>query len=156
MSSPSALVAYFSATGTTAAAAQAIADAIAAPTWEIVPATAYTTADLDWHDKQSRSSLEMDDPNARPPLASTTDLSAYDTVIIGSPIWWGVNPRLINTFIDSHDLTGKQIYLFVTSGSSGVEEAVAALQTTYPHLKIVDGLRYTNQTAEQIRQWLGW
>ena len=108
------LVAYFSATGTTAKAAQSIADITGGTLHEIAPQTAYTNADLDWHDKQSRSSVEMGDTNARPALKEAkTDLSGYDVVFIGYPIWWDEAPRIINTFIENNDLKGKTLICYV-------------------------------------------
>lgn len=134
------LVAYFSATGTTKAAAERIAANTGGELYAIEPREAYTAADLDWTDRQSRSSTEMNDPASRPALkAVNDDMARYDTVYIGYPIWWGVAPRVINTFIEAHDLTGKTVIPFATSGGSSVGPSVEALRTAYPELNIKDG-----------------
>ena len=111
------LVAYFSASGTTARAAQSLAKAAGADLYEIKPAVPYTAADLDWNNKQSRSSVEMNDPSSRPEIARRLDsLEEYDTVFLGFPIWWYVAPTIINTFLESYDFAGKTIIPFATSG----------------------------------------
>lgn len=134
------LVIYFSASGVTADRAKQLAEVVDADLHAIEPAVKYTKADLNWMDKQSRSTVEMRDDTSRPEIADAKmDLSGYNTVYIGFPIWWGKAPRVINTFIDANDLTGKQIALFATSGGSGIGAAVKALQTTYPELNIVGG-----------------
>lgn len=134
------LVAYYSASGVTARAANALASEVGADVYEIVPAEKYTDADLDWTNRKSRSTLEMRDPSSRPELAEkSTDLKQYDTVYIGFPIWWGVAPRVINTFIENNDLSGKKIGIFATSGGSGIGAAVKDLQNKYPELDIRGG-----------------
>ena len=149
------LVAYFSATGTTARAAKALAEVSGGTLHEIVPEKAYTSADLDWHDQQSRSSVEMNDPKSRPALkAYRTDLSAYEVVFIGYPIWWDAAPRVINTFIESHDLKGKRLIPFATSGSSGIEESVKALRKSYPELKWSDGRLLNRASDATIQEWI--
>lgn len=136
------LVAYFSATGTTRAAAQKLAKQHNAVLWEIEAAEPYTAADLDWRNEQSRSSLEMKDPDERPTIKQCTDIRPYSTIYIGFPIWWGICPRIINSWIDNNleQLQGKTLIPFATSGSSGVEEAVEYLRKTYPTLNWQDGL----------------
>ena len=136
------LVAYFSATGTTRAVAKKIADEQKATLWEIEAAEPYTAADLDWRNKQSRSSLEMNDPEARPTIKQCTDIRPYDTIYIGYPIWWGICPRIINSWIDNNipQLEGKVLIPFATSGSSTIEQSVEYLRTTYPTLNWQDGL----------------
>ena len=136
------LVAYFSATGTTRAAAQLLAVQHDAALWEIAPAEPYTADDLDWRNKQSRSSLEMADPDERPTIKECTDIRPYDTIYLGFPIWWGICPRIINSWIDNNlpQLEGKTLIPFATSGSSGVEGAVEYLRKTYPALTWQDGL----------------
>lgn len=131
------LVAYFSATGTTRAAAQKIAKQQNARLWEIEPAEPYTAADLDWRNDNSRSSVEMKVPDERPAIRMCTDVTPYDTVYIGFPIWWGICPRIINSWIDNNlpQLEGKTLIPFATSGSSGIEEAEAYLRKTYPTLQ---------------------
>lgn len=134
------LVAYFSASGLTRRKSEALAKVIGADLHEIAPVESYTDADLDWTNKRSRSTVEMQDPSSRPALKEPkTDLSAYDTVYIGFPIWWGVAPHAVNTFIESNDLAGKQLVIFATSGGSGLSPAVHDLQKRYPSLQIVSG-----------------
>lgn len=123
------LVAYFSASGTTAHAAKEIADAIEADLYEICPIWPYTAADLDWNDKQSRSTAEMNDPTCRPDIAGAVkDMEQYDTIFIGFPIWWYVEPRIVDTFLESYDLAGKTMIPFATSGGSGIGRAEKSLR----------------------------
>ena len=138
-----AIVTYFSASGVTEKAAKQLAAEVGADLWEIAPKEPYTAADLDWRDKQSRSTLEMTDPDARPALRDPIpDLSAYDTVYIGFPIWWGVAPRAVNTFVEGAALEGKQVVIFATSGGSRIDKAVEDLRQRYPALVISsDGLK---------------
>ena len=122
------LVAVFSASGVTKKVGQEIARIAGADFYEIVPKQRYTGADLNWMNKNSRSSVEMNDPSARPEIAGDTlDMAAYDTVIVGFPIWWGVAPRIIETFLESYDFSGKKIIPFCTSGGSGVGRSDVAL-----------------------------
>jgi flavodoxin len=115
------LVAYFSATGTTAKLAETLAEAVGADIFEIMPKTPYTAADLNWQDQKSRSSIEMQDPTSRPAVVDARDnMADYDTIFVSFPIWWYVAPAIINTFLESYDLTGKTIIPFATSGSSGM------------------------------------
>ncbi len=134
------LVTYFSATGTTRAVAQRLAKAADADIFEITPAQAYTDADLDWTNDQSRSTIEMKDPTSRPALArNCEDITKYDIVYIGFPIWWYVAPHIINSFVEAHDLKGKVLVPFATSGGSGIEGCVKSLRETYPTLNWRDG-----------------
>ena len=134
------LIAYFSASGTTAAVAKNLAKAAKADLYEIRPETPYTSADLNWQNKNSRSSLEMRDKSSRPALADTdARIEEYDTVFIGFPIWWYVAPTIINSFLEQYDFTGKKIVLFATSGGSGFGKAVAGLQPSAPGATIVEG-----------------
>ena len=130
------IVAYFSATGNTKRAATWLAQQNDARLWEIEPAEPYTAADLDWRNDKSRSSIEMSDPEERPMIKQCTDVSPYDTVYIGFPIWWGICPRIINSWLDNNlpQLEVKTMIPFATSGSSGIEEAEAYLKKTYPTL----------------------
>ncbi len=122
------LVAYFSASGVTAGVAEKLAEAAGADLHEIKPAVPYTKADLDWMDKQSRSSIEMSDPLSRPEISGKIDnMDEYDVIFVGFPIWWYVAPTIINTFLESYDLTGKTIILFATSGGSGFGKTVEKL-----------------------------
>lgn len=123
------LVAYFSASGTTAHAAKEIAEAVEAALYEICPIRPYTAADLDWNDKQSRSTAEMNDPTCRPDIAGAVkDMEQYDTIFIGFPIWWYVEPRIVDTFLESYDLAGKTMIPFATSGGSGIGRAEKSLR----------------------------
>ena len=129
------LVAYFSASGVTAKAAEAIAKAVGGELYEIIPQAPYTAADLNWNDKHSRSSGEMQDEQSRPALAAPVkDLTGYDTVFVGFPIWWGVEPRVVDTFLDQAGLSGKKIIPFATSGGSGMPYAEKHLRSQYPGL----------------------
>ena len=134
------LVAYFSASGVTRRRAEELAKAAAADLYEIVPKQPYTQKDLDWRDRSSRSSRENADASARPELAGAPiDVSGYERIYLGFPIWWGIAPKPINSFIDAHDLAGKDIHVFATSGGSGVERAVRSLQQDYPALSFKGG-----------------
>lgn len=127
------LVAYFSASGQTARVAKAIAEAIGADLFEIRPGQPYSAADLDWTNKKSRSSVEMNDPACRPAMAgSAPDLSQYGAIFLGFPIWWYVEPRIVDTFLESQDISGKAFIPFATSGGSGIDGAVRNLQKAYP------------------------
>ncbi|MCR4673130.1 MAG: NAD(P)H-dependent oxidoreductase [Lachnospiraceae bacterium] len=134
------LAAYFSASGVTEAKAKELASVIGADLYEIGPAVPYTSADLDWMNKKSRSSVEMNDKSSRPALAETEhDFSAYDEIYIGFPIWWYTAPTIINTFLETFDFSGKKIVLFATSGGSGIDKAVKDLKKQYPGLNITGG-----------------
>ena len=134
------LVAYFSASGVTARVAKEIAAATGAELYEIRPAQPYTRADLDWTNKKSRSSVEMNDPACRPALAEAApDMGKYDTVFLGFPIWWYVEPRIVDTFVEACDLTGKTVIPFATSGGSGVAGAARSLAKAYPQARWKDG-----------------
>lgn len=134
------VVTYFSATGTTETVAKQLAKDNKADLYAIEPAEKYTAADLDWHDKKSRSSVEMNDKNARPALKSKKSLAKYDVIYIGYPIWWGVAPRIINTFIEQAELDGKTVIPFATSGGSGIEKSVSEFKTAYPKVKWQKGM----------------
>lgn len=134
------LVAFFSASGITAALAKSLAEVVDADVYEIKPETPYTPADLDWNNKQSRSSVEMSDPEFRPAIADGgADIAAYDTIFIGFPIWWYVAPTIINTFLEHYDFAGKTIVPFATSGSSGLGDTVAKLRPSAPGAAWKDG-----------------
>ena len=127
------LVAYFSAGGATASAARAVASAAGGELYEIKPAVPYTAADLDWNDSRSRSSVEMNDEACRPAIAGgERDLGRYDTVFLGFPIWWYVEPRIVDTFLERHDFSGKTVIPFATSGGSGIDRAEASLRARCP------------------------
>ena len=148
------LVAYFSATGTTARAAEKLAGITGGECYAITPAQPYTDADLDWHDKRSRSSVEMSDPKSRPALAGKKlDAADYAVIFIGYPIWWDLAPRVINTFIENHDLKGKTIVPFATSGGSGIDHSVKSLKAEYPELNWGEGKLLNNLGEASIRRW---
>ena len=130
------LVAYFSASGTTAAVAKNLAKAAGAELYEIKPAVPYTRADLNWQDKQSRSSVEMRDKTSRPALADNdAPVAEHDTIFVGFPVWWYVAPTIINSFLEAYDFSGKKIVLFATSGGSGFGEAVARTRQSWQPLR---------------------
>lgn len=134
------LVAYFSASGTTAKVAKALANAADAKLYEIKPAVPYSKADLNWMNKQSRSSVEMRDKSSRPELAdNSAAVDEYDTVFVGFPIWWYIAPTIINSFLEAYDFSGKKIVLFATSGGSGFGKAVDFLQQSAPDATIIEG-----------------
>ena len=149
------LVAYFSATGVTAQAAEKISAITGGTLYAITPENPYTDADLDWRDKQSRSSVEMKDAKSRPALATDKALNTadYDVVFIGFPIWWDLAPRVINTFIESHDLKGKTVVPFATSGSSSILNSAKQLKADYPELNWKEGKLLNNLDDVAIRQW---
>ena len=145
------LIAFFSASGTTRKAAIALSLITEADLFEIKPAEPYTARDLDWNDRKSRSSLEMKDPGSRPELKEAeVDLEDYDMIYIGFPIWWGIAPRAVNTFIESNDLEGKEIVIFATSGGSALSPAVNDLAGKYPNLKIRSGKLLNGRVTEDI------
>ncbi len=145
-----ALVAYFSATGTTGIVAKGLAKAASADLYEIVPQEPYTNADLDWKDKTSRSSVEMKDASSRPAIGSpkVENMNRYDVIFLGYPVWWYVAPHIINTFLESYDLSGKKIVLFATSGGSRFGKTVEALQASAPGAEIVEGEILNGHVAE--------
>ena len=133
------LAAYFSATGKTAKVAEKLAAGIGADIYEIKPEVQYTKADLNWMNKKSRSSVEMNDKSFRPAIITgDVDVLGYDTIYLGFPIWWYVAPTVINTFLEAYDFTGKKIVLFATSGGSDFGNTVAELHTSAPGAKIVE------------------
>ena len=142
------LVAYFSATGTTARAAQKVAAATGGELYAITPAQPYTDADLDWNDKASRSSVEMADEKSRPALGGETiDLKDYDVVFLGYPIWWDLCPRPVNTFLEKYDFAGKTVIPFATSGGSSITGSVKQLKRLYPKIEWEEGRLFNGGTA---------
>ena len=134
------LVAYFSASGVTAKVAEKLSEAIGADLYAIEPEVPYTKADLDWMDKKSRSTIEMNNPASRPAIAGKRDnMNDYDTVFVGFPIWWYVAPTIINTFLESYDLTGKTIIPFATSGGSDMGKTNEKLLPSCKGAKLLDG-----------------
>ena len=149
------LIAYFSAGGVTRRAAEEIASATGGDLFEIGPAQPYTAADLDWRDKQSRCTREMTDPASRPAVAGKVDhMDRYDTVFVGFPIWWGVEPRVVDTFLEGYDLTGKTMIPFATSGGSRMPYAQNHLQGLYPGLSWQEGSLVNSGAAEWARRIL--
>ena len=149
------LVAYFSASGVTAKVAENLSDALGADLFEIVPKVRYTKADLDWRDKTSRSTIEMNDPSSRPEIEALRDnVANYDTIYVGFPIWWYVAPTIINTFLEHYDFSGKTIVLFATSGGSGLGKSAAGLKDSAPGARIVDGRMCNGRVNEaELRAW---
>lgn len=150
------LVAYFSASGTTAGAAKNLAQAAGADLYEIRPKTPYTRADLNWQDKNSRSSVEMNDKSKRPALANKdANIAAYDTILLGFPIWWYIAPTIINSFLESYDFTGKTIILFATSGGSGFGKTVQNLVSSCPGATIKEGkILNGNVSNDDLKKWV--
>ena len=150
------LVAYFSASGKTAKVADMLADAVGADIYEIRPEVPYTKADLNWMNKKSRSSVEMNDKAFRPTIADkNAKIDQYDTIFLGFPIWWYVAPTIINTFLEGYDFSGKKVILFATSGSSGFGKTVEELKVSVPaSCEIIEGkLLNGKQTIPKIREW---
>lgn len=151
------LVTYFSASGVTAKVAQNIADFIGADTFEIIPKQPYSANDLDWMDKSSRSSREMNDKSFRPEIAGTiSKLDDYKIILIGFPVWWYTAPTIINTFIESLDFTDKILVLFCTSGGTGISGCEKDLRNAYPNYNWKNGKRLTgNESKDFIESWTG-
>ncbi len=149
------LVAYFSASGVTARLAQKLAAVTDADLFEIVPETPYTAADLDWTNKASRSSVEMNDPTSRPAIASrAAELSRYDRIFVGFPIWWYTAPTIVNTFLEQYDLTGKTVVPFATSGMSPIGRSAADLRPSAKGAQVLDGRRFSADVPDaELRQW---
>ena len=150
------LIVYFSASGTTKIVSEKLSNIIGADLFEIVPKEKYTNADLDWTDKESRSSVEMQDKNSRPEILNKLDnIDKYDTIILGFPVWWYTAPTIINTFIEDNDLTNKKIYIFVTSGGSSSEGSYNDLKNKYIDLDFVSHKRLnTNLNIDEIKGWI--
>ena len=149
------LITYFSASGTTRRVAEKIATIINADLFEIEPKETYTDADLNWMNKQSRSSIEMSDKTSRPIiLHKVKNLTDYNRVLIGFPVWWYTAPTIINSFIEENNLEGKEIYLFVTSGGSNATGSFNDLTNTYPNLNIISAKKFTKVDENEIKEWL--
>lgn len=150
------LVAYFSASGVTKAAAERLAGAAGADLFEIRPETPYTKADLDWRDKQSRSTLEMNNPSSRPAIAEKlSNMGDYDVIFLGFPIWWYVAPTIINTFLESYDFSGKTIVLFATSGGSGLGDTEKVLRPLCPDsVTWRPGRLLNGVSAQELKDWI--
>lgn len=150
------LICYFSATGTTKEIAQIISKEIESDLFEIEPVQKYTDEDLDWTNKQSRTTIEMHNDNFRPNIKNKVqNIDKYKDIIIAFPVWWYKEPNIIDTFIEENNLENKNIYVFVTSGSSSVTDSFNSLKNRYPNLNFINGARFTqNITPEKIHNWL--
>ena len=150
------LVAYFSATGTTKKVAEKLAKATGGNLFEIKPQVEYTSEDLNWNDKKSRSSVEMNDEFSRPKIENVVEnIDDYDTVFVGFPVWWYIPPRIIQTFIEKHNLSGKKIITFATSGGSEIKGSTDFLKKNYSDLNIIEGKRFGwNESLESIGAWV--
>ena len=149
------LVAYFSASGVTEKLAKALAEVTGADLYEIQPKVPYTTADLDWMNKKSRSSVEMSNPDSRPEIGNKVqDMGQYDEVLVGFPIWWYVAPTIINTFLESYDLKGKTIATFATSGGSGTGKTDQVLKKSAPDAIWKTGRRFGSIDKAALKAWV--
>lgn len=150
------LVAYFSASGTTKCVAEKLALTTGSDLYEIKPAVPYTRADLNWQDKQSRSSMEMNNLSSRPELADkNANIAEYDRIFLGFPIWWYTAPTIIRSFLESYDFTGKTIILFATSGGSGLGKTAKELSSSCPGARIIEGQTLNGNPSEStLKQWV--
>ena len=150
------LVAFFSASGVTAKVAETLSEAIGADLYAIEPEVPYTKADLNWMDKQSRSTLEMKDLSSRPAIKGRCDnMDEYDTIFVGFPVWWYVAPTIINTFLESYDMSGKTIVPFATSGGSGMGKTNEKLQPSCPNSKLLDGKVFKKTVGkDELAEWV--
>ena len=149
------LVAYFSASGVTAGVAKQLAEVTGGELHQIQPEQPYTDADLDWRDKQSRSTLEMQDKTSRPAIINKLDsISQYDVIYVGFPIWWGTAPTIVNTFMESYDFSGKTVVLFATSGGSGIEQADKDFSEAYPNVNWKEGKLLNSPSRQDLEEWV--
>lgn len=149
-------VVYFSATGNTADVAELIAKETGADIFEIVPENAYTSEDLNYNDDNCRANKKMNDDAARPSISGDmSSVSEYDVIYLGYPIWWGTAPRIIQTFLESCDLSRSTVYTFCTSGGSGIEKSIEDLKGLYSNVNIVSGKRFGRAAESDIKEWLG-
>lgn len=149
------LVAYFSASGTTKAVAQQLAEVAGADLHEIKPEQPYTDADLDWNDKQSRSTIEMNDKNSRPAItAKLQNMNDYEVVYVGFPIWWYTCPTIINTFMEAYDFSGKTVIPFATSGGSSIKKACTDLKASYPNVDWKEGKLLNHASKDELQEWV--
>ena len=151
------LVAYFSATGTTEAVAKELAEVAGATLYEIKPEMKYTAADLDWRDKNSRSTIEMKDKSSRPAIVKDlADADNYDVIYIGFPVWWYTAPTIINTFIETYGFEGKTVIFFATSGGSGISGAEKQFQAQYPAINWKPGKLLNNASKATLENWVNY
>lgn len=150
------LIAYFSASGVTARLAKTLQQATGGDLYEIRPAQPYTQADLNWNDSRSRSSVEMNDKTSRPAIAApAAEMDRYDRVFVGFPIWWYEAPRMIQTFLESYDFSGKTVIPFATSGGSGMGKTAAILQKSCPAAKVLPGKRMSGSSSvDDVSSWV--
>lgn len=150
-----ALVAYFSASGVTAKVAKNLANSIGADLYEIAPEKPYTRADLNWMDKKSRSTVEMNDRSARPAIDTQIEnMAQYEAVFVGFPIWWYREPSIIDTFMEAYDFSGKTVVPFATSGGSGLGDSARNMQALAKGAKVVEGRRFSGRASgEELRSW---
>ena len=149
------LVAYFSASGVTAGVAKQLAEVTGGELYQIQPEQPYTEADLAWRDKQSRSTLEMQDKTSRPAIINKLDsISQYDVIYVGFPIWWGTAPTIVNTFMESYDFSGKTVVLFATSGGSGIEQADKDFSEAYPNVNWKEGKLLNSPSRQDLEEWV--
>ena len=150
------LVTYFSASGVTKGAAEQLAAVAGADLHEIKPAQPYTDADLDWRDKQSRSTIEMKDKNSRPAIMDKlANMQDYDVVYVGFPIWWYTAPTIINTFMESYDFNDKTVIPFATSGGSNIKKACEDLKAAYPDVNWKEGKLLNRVSEKELKAWVG-
>ena len=149
------LVSYFSATGTTKAVAEKICNSIGGDLFEIEPVNKYTDEDLNWMNKQSRSSVEMNE-NIKPEIVNNiSNLDDYDTICLGFPIWWYKEPTIIDKFLEENDMSAKKIYVFATSGSSSIDSTYSSIKNNFPNLNFISGKRFNGrETNEEYIEWI--
>ena len=148
-------VVYFSGTGNSREVANLLAMEANADIFEIIPENMYTADDLNYNDDNCRANQEMNDDSARPAISNDLSVvSEYDVIYLGYPIWWRTAPRIIQTFIENYDISGATLYMFCTSGGSGIESSISDLQKLYPDMNIVDGKRLNDATETDIREWI--
>ncbi|MBR5338102.1 MAG: NAD(P)H-dependent oxidoreductase [Lachnospiraceae bacterium] len=149
------LVAYFSASGVTAKVAERLAGVVEADLYEIKPEKPYTSADLNWRDKQSRSSVEMNDRGFRPAIGNKApNMEQYETVFVGFPVWWYREPSIIDTFMEAYSFDGKTVIPFCTSGGSGIGDSVKNIQALAKNARVVEGKRFeSGVSVDELRTW---
>ena len=149
------LVAFFSASGNTAHVAETLSKAIGADLYEIKPKVEYTSADLNWHDENSRSSVEMKNESARPEIdGNISNFNQYETIIVAYPIWWNLEPRIVDTFLESYDFSGKNLVPICTSGGSGIENSAAHLKKICPNATWKNGQKFpSHASADELKTW---
>ena len=149
------IICYFSATGTTQDIAKKLAELLNADLFEIEPVIKYTSLDLDWNNKQSRSSLEMADENSRPKIKNKLEsIDSYDNIIIGFPVWWYKEPTIIDTFLEENNFTNKKVYIYVTSGGSSVDGSLNHLREKYPNIDFISGKTLNNINENEVKGWI--